>query len=515
MSSSRSLLRDAPYRLLFSAQVVALLGTGLLTVALSLLAYDIAPGSAGAVVATALTVKMVAYVAVAPAMAAVVAGLPPRVVLVGSDVVRVLVAATLPWVDQVWQVYVLIFVLQAASATFTPTYQALLPTVLPSKDDYTRALSYSRLAYDLEAVLSPLLAAVALLVVSYHGLFVGTAIGFVGSAVLVLRSRQGRGVTRVEASVPFRRRLTAGVRLFGSRRQLRAVVALDLAAAGATAMVLVNTVVVARESLGRGADSVAVALGVFGAGSMVVALALPRVLRHRTERQVMLTGAVVVTAALAATALVTSSPSWSALLVVWFVLGAAASAVLTPTGQVITAAVSDGERPSAFAAHFSLSHACYLFAYPVAGWVGQAAGLPASAAVLTGVSALAATVAAMTWSSTETSTDASLDHPSRPDAARLSHGSEIFAMLGEPTRLELLWLMTEGPQTVTALVEAVDASRTSVSQHLAKLRRAGVVDVVREGRAARYSLRGGHVERLVREGLNHADHVVSGEQPHA
>lgn len=87
-------------------------------------------------------------------------------------------------------------------------------------------------------------------------------------------------------------------------------------------------------------------------------------------------------------------------------------------------------------------------------------------------------------------------------------------MLAEPTRLELLWLMTEGPRTVTGLVDAVEASRTSVSQHLAKLRRAGLVDVVREGRTARYSLRGGHVERLVREGMNQADHVVSGEQPH-
>lgn len=115
---------------------------------------------------------------------------------------------------------------------------------------------------------------------------------------------------------------------------------------------------------------------------------------------------------------------------------------------------------------------------------------------------------------TTTQVPASLDHPVRPDAARLRHGAQIFAMLGEPTRLELLWLMTEGPKTVTALVEAVSASRTSVSQHLAKLRHAGVVDVVREGRTAYYSLRGGHVERLVREGMNHADHVVSGEQPH-
>ena len=398
MTSSLTLLKHGAYRSLLAAQVVALLGTGLLTVALSLLAYDVAPGAAGAVVATALTIKMVAYVAVAPVVSALVAGLPPRVVLVGSDVVRLAVAATLPWVDEVWQVYALIFVLQAASATFTPTYQALLPAVLPDRDDYRRALSFSRLAYDLEAVLSPVVAAAALLVVSYHGLFAGTAVGFAGSALLVLRSRQGRESVVSPETVPLRRRVTTGVRLFASRPQLRAVLALDLAAAGATALVLVDTVVVARDVLGRGEDSVAVALGVFGAGSMVVALVLPRVLAASTERRVMLTGAVAVVVALGAAVVATSSAgSWPVLLGTWFALGAAGSAVMTPTGQVITAAVGEDERPAAFAAHFSLSHACYLLAYPVAGWVGQASGVPVAAAVLAVVAALAATVAVMTW----------------------------------------------------------------------------------------------------------------------
>ncbi|REK70493.1 MFS transporter [Aeromicrobium endophyticum] len=411
-------MRHTAYRRLFAAQVVALLGTGLLTVALSLLAYEVAPGSAGVVVGTALSIKMIAYVAMAPALTALTAGMPPRVVLVGSDVVRVLVAATLPWVDQVWQVYVLIFILQAASATFNPTYQALLPTVLPRMADYTRALSYSRLAYDLEAVASPLVAAAALLVVSYHGLFAGTAVGFFLSAVLVLRSRQGL-TSDAAATASFRQRMTAGVRMFAARRQLRALLALDLAAAGGTAMVLVNTVVVTRQTLGREGDSVAVVLGVFGAGSMVAALALPRVLAHRTERQVMLSGAIGTTVAMVGAAFVTSgSSSWPGLLVVWFLLGAAGSVALTPGGQVINRCVSEAERPPAFAAHFSLSHACYLLAYPVAGWVGSQAGLPVAAAVLAVISAAATIVAAITWSDqqvADASPDRSASEPSRHD----------------------------------------------------------------------------------------------------
>ncbi len=61
-----SVLRNRTYRHLFTAQAVALTGTGLATVALSLLAYDIAGDHASAVLGTALAIKMIAYVAGSP-----------------------------------------------------------------------------------------------------------------------------------------------------------------------------------------------------------------------------------------------------------------------------------------------------------------------------------------------------------------------------------------------------------------------------------------------------------------
>ncbi|MFX5801286.1 MFS transporter, partial [Acinetobacter baumannii] len=89
---------------------------------------------------------------------------------------------SLPFVTQIWQIYILIFVLQSASAAFTPTFQATIPDVLPEEDEYTKALSLSRLAYDLESVVSPMLAAALVSVISFHMLFAGTSIGFIGSA---------------------------------------------------------------------------------------------------------------------------------------------------------------------------------------------------------------------------------------------------------------------------------------------------------------------------------------------
>ena len=179
-------LQNRTYRHLFLAQVVALVGTGLATVALGLLAYEIAGPDAGAVLGTALAIKMIAYVGIAPIAGAFAEVLPRRPLLVALDLVRATVALCLPFVTEVWQVYVLIFVLQSASAAFTPAFQATIPEVLPDEKDYTRALSLSRLAYDLESLISPALAAALLTVISSHLLFGGTGIGVLVSSELVV-----------------------------------------------------------------------------------------------------------------------------------------------------------------------------------------------------------------------------------------------------------------------------------------------------------------------------------------
>jgi MFS family permease len=396
-----TVLGNRVYRQLFIAQVVALLGTGLLTVALGLLAFDLAGARAGAVLGTALAIKMIAYVGVAPVVNAVVARLPVKPVLVGADVVRAAMALCLPLITEVWQIYAVVFVLQAASATFTPAFQSVIPAVLPRERDYTSALSLSRLAYDLEALVSPALAAVALTVLSYRDLFLGTAAGFVASAVLVLAAAvpagaAGRGEQR---SVWYR--TTLGARIFWGTARLRSLLALDLVVAAPTALVLVNTVVYVREVMGRPETDLAVALAAFGIGSMVVALCAPAALDRFGNRVVMLTGAGAIPPVMLATTLLSfrvgTDTGWWALLGLWLMLGAATSAVLTPSARLLRDASDESTRPYVFTAQFSLSHACFILTYPVAGWIGASAGLEWSAAVLTAIATLGAGVATASW----------------------------------------------------------------------------------------------------------------------
>ncbi|MEU3481469.1 MFS transporter [Streptomyces sp. NPDC033754] len=415
-----SVLRNRTYRRLFTAQVVALAGTGLATVALSLLAYDLAGTNASAVLGTALAIKMAAYVGMGPVVGALADRLPRRTLLVAMDLVRAAVALSLPFVTQIWQIYVLILLLQTASAAFTPTFQATIPEVLPEERDYTKALSLSRLAYDLESLLSPVLAAALLTVVPYDRLFTGTAAGFLASGLLVR-------ATALPAPAPaartggLRARAAFGTRLLLGTPRLRALLALDVAVAAAGATVLVNTVVLVRDTLGRTPGDVPLALGAYGAGSMTTALLLPRVLDRPSlagsgrrpgdlrgparERVLMLTAAYVLAAALGllalGLALTPGSWSWPGLLALWLVLGAATSAILTPGGRLLRRSARSADLPAAFAARFSLSHACWLLTYPLAGWLAARTGLPASAAVLTGIALLGVLTAARLWPRTD------------------------------------------------------------------------------------------------------------------
>lgn len=395
-----SVLYDRTYRHLFCAQIVALLGTGLATVALGLLAYDLAGPDAGAVLGTALAIKMVAYVTVAPVATAAVGLLATRIsrrsILVGLDLVRAAVALSLPFINDIWQIYALIFVLQAASAAFTPVFQATIPDVLPDEAAYTRALSLSRLAYDLESILSPMLAAALLTVVSFHALFAGTAAGFALSAVLVISVALPHSAPS-GAGGGLYARTTAGIRLYLRTPRLRGLLGLSFATAAAGAMVIVNTVVLAQVTLGLGQRETALLLAAFGGGSMVVALGLPRLLDRWPDRPVMLAGATLMAAALAVGAFNGTALSAPGLALIWAITGAGYSLAQTPSGRLLRRTAEGEDRPALFAAQFALSHACWLITYPLAGWLGARHGISAAFAGLSALALAGTASAALLW----------------------------------------------------------------------------------------------------------------------
>jgi MFS family permease len=411
-------LRNGPFRRLFFAQVIALVGTGLSTVALTLLAYDLVGGNAAAVLGTAMACKMIAYVVFAPIVGGLAHRLPRKAFLVSMDLIRAGVVLAMPFVTQVWQIYVLIFVLNLFSAGFKPVFAATIPDILSDERQYTRALSMSRLAYDLENLLSPLFAGLALLFVTYTGLFVTNSIAFLVSAGLILFTALP-ACQKVDRAGTVWHEISFGLRAYLKTPRLRGLLALYMAVSSASAMVIVNTVVYIREYLGGSESDVALALAAAGGGSMLAALTVPRVLDRLPDRPIMLFGSVVMAVGLG---LIYTRPGFGAVLPIWCLIGVGWSLVQTPAGRVVNRSARPADRSAYFSAQFALSHLCWLIFYPVAGQLGSRIGIETTALLLACSVVIFTVVASMLWPAADEALELEHAHESLEHEHLHSHG---------------------------------------------------------------------------------------------
>ncbi len=102
-----------------------------------------------------------------------------------------------------------------------------------------------------------------------------------------------------------------------------------------------------------------------------------------------------------------------------------------------------------------------------------------------------------------------------PTDAQVEQAVGTLAMLADSTRIRLLWFLLDGELPVHDLASAAGCSATSASQHLAKLRLAGLVRHRRDGRRVLYRAEDTHIRKLLQEALYHADHAVQNHPDHA
>ncbi|MCW8886133.1 MAG: MFS transporter [Motiliproteus sp.] len=387
-------LKDHTFRWLFLGQLISLIGTGLTTVALALLAFDLSPSDAGLVLGVALAIKMVAYLSVAPVVGGYASRLPRRRWLAGLNVARATLVAVLPVCSEVWQLFLLMFLLNALAAGYTPVYQALLPDILPDEPRYTEALSLSRMAMEMESLMSPALAALLLIFTGYTLLFQLNAIAFIGAALLLLAA-QIPNAKISDRSGGIWQHVSFGIRSYIRTPRLRGVLLLNLALSAAGAMIIVNTVVYVRSVLGLSEQAVPLLMIAAGLGSMLAAILLPKLLDRWPDRSVMLWGAALLVAALSTGLL---QPGYLALFPIWFIIGIGSSVILIPTGRVVRNSCGASDRNDFFSASFALTHGMWLVAYLLSGWLGNQFGMSGAFGGLAVVCLLATLMAARYWS---------------------------------------------------------------------------------------------------------------------
>lgn len=382
------------YYRLFAAYVIGLFATGIAVVALTIVAFDLAGADSPAVIGSALSLKMLAYVVAAPVSAALTERLPRKPLLITLDLIRAGSLGILLVVGSVWQIYLLVFTASLASASFVLVYQSVVPYLLRSSEDYTLSLTRSRVANELESSASPLMAAGLLLVLAPGGVFIVSAVTFIGSALLVSGSRLPR--THARHVRGLWEKVFRGPKLFLARPELRGLLALDVAVAAATAMVMVNTVILVQGVHDLDRHAVAFAFAAFGAGSIAGALVLPRFLRRLPERAPMLAGSTLLSLGLLVGALL---HTYTGLLVLWFIIGIGTALTLTPALYMIRRISSPSDLQTLLAAQFSISNVLLVAGYSAAGWLAVLVNPWATSLVLGTLAALMSVTAARLWPS--------------------------------------------------------------------------------------------------------------------
>lgn len=380
----RALLQNPAFVKVFAAQILSLLAIGVMTVSLSLMAFDLGGISFGGLVfGGVLALKMVAYVVVAPIAEAVLSQKPRRTVLIGLSVARVIVMLAMALLAAPAWAMLLSFVVFAASSGFTPLVQAIIPEILPQEALYARALALWRVAYTVEAFLSPVVAGLLLGLVTPQWLLFVPALFFLASTALVVAFVPPAG--GAPARAPFAQRVLRGARITIRTPRLRGLWLVQFALTLPLASVLVNSVVYAGLHSETPDTLYPRLMMCYGLGTACGAFLVPVLLPRLSERVMMLSGAFLFAAF--GFSLIASPPVAMAF-AVWAALGFASSLALTPGGLVITRSAAPANRPALFAAQFALSHAGWLIAYPLAGALGAWLG-PESALALLSASCVA------------------------------------------------------------------------------------------------------------------------------
>lgn len=91
---------------------------------------------------------------------------------------------------------------------------------------------------------------------------------------------------------------------------------------------------------------------------------------------------------------------------------------------------------------------------------------------------------------------------------------EVFRLLADVTRVQLLRALADGELSVNELAKAVGKRNGAVSQHLAKLRMARLVTTRRQGTQVLYQVANEHVTQLVADALRHSEHLGPGTPAH-
>ncbi|SUJ28716.1 enterobactin exporter EntS [Sphingobacterium spiritivorum] len=289
-------LRNETFARLYFAQIASLFGDAFTWLGLALLTYEINPDNAVAILASALTLRVTAYIIFSPFAGVVSERFQRKQILLITQFARMAIVCMLPFVNAEWQVYGLIFALNIFAAFFTPTYRAIIPQIV-DKEIYREANGLSMATFQLLSVFGPALAGIVAVWLGAKQIFFvnGTtlliAILFI---ITIPKAALQKGVDIADNTVPKKTwgEVLKGIRLLFGNKIVRFALSIEFISAIAGAMVLVNTVGLVKTSLQLDDKHYGWIMAVFGVGAAITAFLLGSLDKTKTRSISLISGAV-------------------------------------------------------------------------------------------------------------------------------------------------------------------------------------------------------------------------------
>lgn len=361
--------RNPVFTKLYAAQTISLLGDALTWIGLALVAFEVAGKQSAVVLSSALTLRVTAFVLLAPLAGAIADRFDRKTIMVATHIVRMVIVGLLPFVTQVWQIYLLVFSLNIFNAFFTPTYQATIPLVT-GEDDYPQAIALSNATYQLLSVLGPGIAGSIAALIGARQVFFLDALSFLLAGVLIL-TLPGR--VRVEPSQSSNRGgrtwddIKIGTTSLFHDAYIRYGLFMQLVASITGAQILVNTVGYVQGILQLGDVEYGWVMAAFGIGATASAVVIGTIGQGWSRTAIILAGVVILTTAL----LPASYANLPWLMFLWLLAGIGQNCVNLSTQTLIADRIPTDSQGRVYGAHFAWSHLWWMISYPLAGWLGS------------------------------------------------------------------------------------------------------------------------------------------------
>ena len=362
-------LRNKVFATLYFAESISLLGDAFTWVGLALLSYQFGKEKSAIILATALTLRVTAFIIFSPFAGVLADRVSRKTILYTTHFIRMAIVACLPFIHQEWQIYGLVFLLNVFNAFFTPTYRAVIPQVVDHVH-YRQAVGLSTATFQILGVLGPGLAGILAVWFGARQIFFIDAGSFVLAALLILLLPAGKlqhAVKKNEKTFTAWHDAIKGIRLLFKNPLIRFALFIEFVSALAGAQILVNTVGYIKSGLHLDDRHYGWVMATFGIGASIAAFVAGSLDKTKTRRLSLILGASV----LAVTISVTNFVGYPVMLVLWLFAGLGQSLAEMPSETLIGENIAEDEQGKVYGSHFAFSHLWWAIAYPIAGYTGS------------------------------------------------------------------------------------------------------------------------------------------------